>query len=327
MVCRRWCVGAAAVLVAAGLGSFAQGALPTTADLKAQASKLDSAHGPDAMAIKEGLLTTARGIRDIIDRNNFAREVTAAFGPALSSSNADARLNAAILIAELGTPSTDTTLKNMLTSQDAFVRYWGAKGLGGIAEIELKFSPEGIIAALENAAKNEKSGVVLQELIRSLAKYGSTAGILTGLEAVAAQIQTTMPDVGMLDAATAGLSAIGGKIAASPAPEKLRAASVAAQLASFTAQQYRLNAKIIKEAGTEVPKAFVDSVNALVDSALKIMGESAGKTFTLRARGTPDELWINLNDITGTTVDGNRPGDLQKALPGVPIPGATKVGS
>src|SRR5579862_4675282 len=106
MVCRRrWRLEAFFILIGglSPIAAFAAGSLP------ASAKDLEPLHGKAAVDLREKVLKAAP--TDVILRDTYARNVANEFGGAgglgVKSANPDARLNSAILIAQMASLSTD----------------------------------------------------------------------------------------------------------------------------------------------------------------------------------------------------------------------------
>jgi hypothetical protein len=316
MVCRRrWRFGA--VLVVAGafagtLTSIAAAALPATAaDMRAAAPA-------DRPAIREKILRGAEKL-GVVDRDKYGRDVADNFAPLLTDPDANLRLNGAMTIEQLLTLSLDRTLEEMLKNPSPDVRYWGAKGLGGIAQLVKSTGSttlSTVIQSLTSATKVEKVGVVQAEIIRALTIYDDVNGLLDALEASAPELAGGLPDRGMIDAVTAGLEAVNRLSGTAPPATKQRAAAIAARVTSFAAQQLKRYQDAQKMIEADVPANYTNSTVRLVDAGVKVMGTAAGKTFNVD-RNSPDGILLTVNGITGAK---GRPGDLQKAMPGVPVP-------
>jgi hypothetical protein len=310
---RRWHL--VAVLVAAASPAWVLGA-----DLPKAASDLAGAHGRDAAAVRDLVLRDAPKETDTIARDKYAGDVARALGGLLDSENPDARLNTSIIIHELGTLSTDSILRKMLTNKDPVVRYWGAKGLGNIATNLKRLGGAALTGAINDLRKQataEKEGVVEQEIIRTLIQYGDVEGVINGIENINSIVEKVIPERGALDALAIGAAFLEKSIGGAPAAEKERAAGALARAASFTAQQ-QMNLKMAQ--GDAMPAGYGTAVNAVVDAAVRAMGAAAGKAFPWTpgtASTSPEELWLKLPDVVGS---GSKKGALQTALPKVGVP-------
>jgi len=323
MVCRRWRVWALMSLAGAISLAAGPGGLPYSAN------DMENAHGADAVKIREAILKAAPSGAAALATygSNVATEFTRT-NLGVNSKNPDARLNSAILIAQLQTISTDTALEDMLKSSDPSVRFWAAKGL---ADIAAGLKPVGggavgrAVSTLSAAVKTEKSGVVIQEIIQALSRFGDPAAIRTGLAAVVTQISANQLDVEMFHAAGAGLSALAPSVGSGTAAEKVDSASLAATLASLSAQQLVNYNNTLAAASQTLPKSALDATHAVVSAASQVADAATGKRYTAPAGSSPDEILFNVNSLFGTPGSGG--GTLQKDLPGVATPPAVASSS
>jgi hypothetical protein len=292
--------------------TVAQAALPKTA------ADMEAAHGKEAIAIREAIISTLPS--DVSLRDKLANdEIIPTFRSCLTSTNPDARLNTAMMMCQLQTLSADAVLMDMLKNPDASVRYWGAKGLAGIVQSMKLVGAQAVVKALDNAAKGEKSGVVLQEIVKALALYEDLGGILDALDAVGTLMKGSISDKGIIDAATVALHAVDKSIkTAAPA------AKVAALVASLAAQQQLLSFNAQQAIGQALDKAYTSSVTSLLEAALKVLNDASGKTFSLHGETDVAGQQLIIKGITG---EGATPGDIQKAMPDVPIPPTIKSGN
>jgi len=315
---RRWRL--VAVMVVAGiLPGLAQGAV-LTLPKGMGAKEMDAAHGKDSVAIRTAVIDAAKSAT-VTERDEYAKVVVKEFEPELASKNPDARLNTAILFNDLKTLSSDSALIAMLKNTDPSVRYWGARGLGDIAEKLKAIGPLRAITALRDCAKAEKSGVVAQEIIKALAVFGDLPALLVALESVSVQMKAAIPDSGMLQAAALGLNTIEAGISKADAADKLTAATLAAKLASFAAQQqfnYHLQQTAV---ASSVPPEYMKAVQDVVDAAVKVMGSAAGKSYAHVSGDAPPEVLLNLNTLVGAP---GASGIIQKDMAGVPAMQAVK---
>jgi len=315
MVCRRrWRL--LAVFLVAISPALASGA--TAPSLPAAAAAMKSAKGRDAIKIREDVLAAAPA--DPAPRDKFAGEVDAAFRPLLVDPNPDCRLNTAILFGRLDTLSLDKALMEALASKDSSVRYWGAKGLGGptISSKLVKVGATAVITALDKAAKAETSNEVQVQILHALVKYENLDDILDSLESVANHMATDVPNMNCLDEVAAALKWVKGHISGAPNPQKERAATIAARLASFAAQQ-QMESKAITGS---IPPSFTKSTLDVVNSAVGVLATGGAAGAGLSDTSSPEMTLISVNALVG--FDG-RPGDLQKSLPKVAPP--PKVGA
>jgi hypothetical protein len=154
----------------------ASGSLALAVDFSSDVTTLQSANAEDAVAIRNRILEAAPKPGDVIARDRYGADVAKAFGPvAQNNKNPDAQLNAAILIAEMQTISTDSTLEKLLATAEADVRYWAAKGL---ATLMPRLKPVGgvgaAVTALQAARKAEKDPLVQAQIDRALTAAGVT---------------------------------------------------------------------------------------------------------------------------------------------------------
>ncbi len=157
-------------VVTAALALFpilAKAALPRTA------ADMETAHGADAVKVRDDVLAPVPSLT-VIARAQYADEVIKEFEKELSSDNADARLNTAILFENLKSVSCDRVFESMLTNKDPAVRFWGAKGLGTIADTLKKIGGTALTRAttfLKTAQSAEPSTVVKDQIDKTLALY------------------------------------------------------------------------------------------------------------------------------------------------------------
>jgi hypothetical protein len=293
-----------ALLFAAAAGSI---------NLGEQAAKLKAASGIEAINIRNAVIAAAPS--STVPRNDFAKEVDKHFRPLLSDPNPDARLNSIMLFVQLETLATDAPLAEAVSNNDPAVRYWGAKGLGGPLSatiIRIPNAAAAAVKALADQAKRETSGVVQQEILKALVVYKSASGVLDGLEPFTNKMQTEIPDRGDLDAVSQGLDAVGTAIAANPAvpaPQKERAAIIAARAASFAAQQLENYSKF-----ETVPEPYAKSVRELIAASVKVLSAAGGQAMRLPPGDEPGVLVMNVNALVGRP---GEPGELQKRMPNV----------
>ncbi len=320
MVCRRrWRL----LMVMAGLlvPAMAQAAVPP---VPKTAADMEAVHGQDAVNVRMKVIQDAPPMSAVLDRDIYGGNVVKIFVTTppdeLNSKNADARLNTAIMIAQLQTLSTDSALTGMLTNADPAIRYWGAKGLSDIAPFVKMAAPGSVIAALDAAAKVEKSSVVQQELVNALVLYEGKVETIDALDSMAGTMQSSLPDKPALEAATGGLLFVDASIKSLAAPDKAHAVKVAAQLASFAAQHQAALKKTLDAAGTPLPAGYSADIGKLADAAVKLINDATGQKIPLPdPKLAPDDLLKTLNSIVGT---GTTPGTLQSAAADAPIPPA-----
>lgn len=160
------------------LATLVAGALPLlAASFASDASAMEAATGDGCRVIRDRILKDAPDPSKVVDRDKYGHDVAAAFGPLVANSkNPDAVLNAAILIAEMETLSTDAALENMLTNPDAAVRYWAAKGLTSLMP-RLKPLGAATVARAVNpltaVGKTEKDPLVLSQINKALTAAGA----------------------------------------------------------------------------------------------------------------------------------------------------------
>jgi hypothetical protein len=152
----------------------ASGPLALAVDFSGDVTAIQAANAEDAVKIRDRILKEAP--TDIISRDRYGADVARAFGPvAQSNKNPDAQLNAAILISEMQTISTDSTLERLLSTAEADVRYWAAKGLAALMP---RLKPVGgvgaAVSALQAARKTEKEPLVQAQIDRALTAAGVT---------------------------------------------------------------------------------------------------------------------------------------------------------
>ncbi|HVS70735.1 MAG TPA: HEAT repeat domain-containing protein [Phycisphaerae bacterium] len=138
-----------------------------------QAKAMESATPEQAITIRNDVLKAAP--TGVLDRDKYGSEVCHAFTHIISDAkNPDAALNSAILIAKLGTLSTDATLEAMLKNPDPAIRYWAAKGLEGIMTTlaKLPSAQKEAVTALTDAQAAEKSDIVKSAIARALHAAG-----------------------------------------------------------------------------------------------------------------------------------------------------------
>jgi hypothetical protein len=287
----------------------------------AAAAMVAAKNSTDKARIGAAVIAAAPPPSAVLERNKYSSDVVKAFEPLLDPKmDADTRLNAAIVIAAMETLATDRTLINMLESADASVRYYGAKGLGAIEGVEKMAGPGPAVTALRKAAAKEKSGVVLTEIIKALVLYGDFPALLEGLDKASNQMADAVPDVGALDAAARGLEAIAGATGSASAADKQLAASDAARLASFAAQQL---GAAQKGADQGVSKDYIDATGRVIAAATRVINAATGGSFVVPSGSSADELLLNTGSLVGSP--GGNPGKLQEKLPKVAVPPKVKA--
>jgi hypothetical protein len=334
MVCRRRWQNRAMVLalgVTAGfwtanvsLGAAAgAAAVPTAADF-------EKADAKDLPSMRDAIIKPMSGM-SALARDTYGAKVAADFtsaGLGVNSARQEVRLNSAILIHDLHTLSSEQPLILVLPSEDPAVRYWAARGLSDLAPDLMRVGGppvDRVVKALGDRAKIEKSGIVEQEIVKALIQYGAFVPLLNALTAISNQMETAIPDLTLLQ--TASLDSVNKSIAGALAADKIKAATVAARLASFAAQQLKNNEKAIQsiDPTAKVPAEYVAAVQRVVEAATKVVGGAAGKTYPVPTGASVDELLLNVNGLFGTP--GGRGGTLQADIPSVPVPPAVKATS
>jgi hypothetical protein len=322
---RRW----RQLSVIALVGALSQVALG--AGLAEDAAAMATAKGAAAVAIR-GTVTGAAKSMSLVERDRYGSEVAKAFAPLLSNSNnIDAQLNSAILITEMQTLSTDSTLEGMLKNSSPAVRYWGAKGLGGIIPDLEKVGGAAIsnaVNGLLTALKTEKSGIVKAQMVEALAKTSDVRTVVQGLDILSSQLAGGTADSDTLDATAAGLSQLDAAIRAAGTGvakgDAAAAAKSAAWTASFAAQQQVALSEKLSADQSDLPDGYSTSTTNVVGAAVKVLNDLAGRgTFKAPAGDeSPDALQLMVDGLTGTSGTGQ--GELQKAMPDVPVPPAIK---
>ena len=262
-----------------------------------------------------------------VARDKYGLDVANAFGPLLNDANAYVRLNAAMAIAQIETISADAALRDMLKHASPEIRYWGARGLTAISPTSMKVGgalKANIIDALEKAGNAETSGVVQQEILRALIAYEDLKGVMICLEKMVALMPGTISDRGVLDALSLGLQYVDKVIKAAPDADKKQAAGIAAQIASFTAQQQGAFVEMQDSIKQPVPPAYTTSAMNAIKWATNVMSSAAGKTFRTKTNVSPAEVLFDVNSTVGS--DGG-PGELQKSIPGIAVPPKIKTGA
>ena len=149
-----------------------------------EAAALKAADPVNAALIKDNVVSgititskTPVGPVPITFLTPYTDEVAKAFGPLALNPKLPihVQLNAIITIAKMNSIFCDAPLREALSSSDPAIRYWGAKGLGYIIN-DLKFVPIAFKAAITALTKDlaaEKTALVQQEILRTLAKSGA----------------------------------------------------------------------------------------------------------------------------------------------------------
>lgn len=330
MTCRRWWRNWSVLLVLGVMpAALSLGAGPAAPGLHT-ADDFEKGDAKDLPVWREDILKAAAP-KAATDKYSFASTICADFGAAdkgVNSKRDDVRLNSAILIASIKTLSAENTLIKMLSSADPAVRYWAAKGLGDISgSLKTAGAIGASVRGLQGAgAKPEISGIVMQEILRSLAAFGDRPALISVLAAEGKQMAGNQPDVATLLSVAQGLESVAGTLASAPTAEKVDAANAAAQLASFAVQHTWVMDKQLKanDASASVPRDFQDAVQKVIVSATKVASAAAGKNYSNPLGGSPGELMLNVNALLGTP--GGRAGNLQADLKGVSVPALISTG-
>jgi hypothetical protein len=322
---RRWRLLSVIALVGA-LSPVALGA-----DLATLVAGLKDAKGSAAVDAREAIVSPTKSMT-LMSRATYGTKVATSLAPLLVyTTNVDAQLNAAIAIAELHTLSMDSSLEGMLKNTSPAVRYWGAKGLGGIMPDLQNVGGATInnaVNALLAALKTEKSGIVKARIMEALGKTNDVKTVQQGVDILAAQISAKTTDAETLDAAATGLAQFDAAIRASASGMSKADASAAAKSVAWTAsfvaqQQVALNEKLSADQ-SDLPEGYAASTANVVNTAVKVLNDLAGRgTFKAPAGDeSPDALQLLVDGITGTPSTGQ--GELQKVMPDVPVPPVIK---
>ena len=176
MVCRRWCRVWTLMLVVGAMPATLAWAAAAPAPVYT-AADFETAAAKEMPGMRDSIAKRIATITSSQQRDKEAAAVATDFtapGRGVNSARPEARLNAAILIHDLGTLSTDSFLTQMLQNKDVAVRYWAARGLTDIAKALINAGAAGrVVTALGAQAKVETSGVVAQELIKALIQYSA----------------------------------------------------------------------------------------------------------------------------------------------------------
>jgi len=308
-------LGAMPAILAPGAGAPAP--IPTAKDFEAAAAK-------DMPGMRDLILKKHQAIAKSVDRDANAIAVATDFtapGLGVNSARPEVCLNAAILIHDLKTLSTDKFLMQMLQNKDAAVRYWAARGLSDLSKDLLNAGSAGnAIHALGERAKAETSGVVAQELIKALTLYQAFGPVLDSLGAVSNQMEAAIPDVATLQTAAVGLDFIAKSMPAALANDKSKAATIAARVASFAAQQQANNEKAIRiiDGAANLPPAYSAAVQQVVEAATRVLNGAASKPLKTPTGKSTGELQMNVNLLLKDMVaDPN--------LKNIPVPPTVKT--
>ena len=332
MVCRRrW--RNLAMMLAVGLmagsatvAAQAAGAVPAAPKTPADFEAADAKDLPTLRDLIIKAMPTEAVQRDRYGAQ-VAKDFTAA-GAGINSTRPEVRLNSAILIHDLNTLSTDQPLLSLIKSDDAAVRYWGAKGL---TDISARLMSGGvgpttnlIVTGLGTRAKVETSGLVQQEIVKALIQYKAFAPLLDALDAISNQMEAGVPDTALLETAALGLDSVSRSMLSAAAADKVKGATDAARLASFAAQQQKKNEEAVKaiDPAANVAADYAAAAQKVVEAATKVAGGATGTTYPTPTGTSPDELLLNVNNLFGTP--GGRAGKLQTDVTSVPVPPKVK---
>jgi hypothetical protein len=322
---RRWSAIAVVILMGAGTS------LVLARDPFDDAKAMEAAKGTDAVILRAAILADLNKM-NVTDKDDYVSKKMLGtdrnpgpFVALLASSSPDAQLNAAITIAQTKTLSADAALESMLKHSNPAIRYWGAKGLTDIMDeiAKIPSSKTRAINTLTDALSKETSGVVKQQIIRALIAADDAPAVITATQILADQLQKGISDHETLDAAAAALNQIDTLIKGGTTVDVPSTAQAAAFTASFAAQQLVALKAQLPEGVTDVPEDMRSSTANVANKAINVLNDLAGKSpFTPVARtASPEEIQFATDSITGSS---SAPGDLQKMIPGVPIPPAIK---
>ena len=322
---RRWSLVAGVLLAAGFVGSSSTfGAI----NLSAEAAKMETAKGADAVAVKTTVLAAAPAT--MVDKNKYGRDVAVAFAPELKSKNPDAQLNTAILLASLQALFMDSTLEDMLKNPNPAVRYWGAKGLGDIMDT-LKSVGGATMgnaqSALTTGIAGETSGLVKYQMAVALGKSGDPKAMLKALTVLTGQLANGGVDSDTLEATAVTLSSMETALKSGSTLAKAdldAVAKSAAWSASFAAQEQVLVKASRASEGSDFPKAYSTASLAVVNNAVKVLNglPGGGSLKMTAADDSPEGLQFGVDALVGSA--GAGPGDLQKVMTTVPVPPVVK---
>ena len=249
---------------------------------------------------------------------DFATQVATDFSALLS--NKTAALNAVITIASIHDISTQSALQQALTNSNPAVRYWAAKGLGGIFTQLMAIGPayQQAIRAVERALAVETDPLAALEMCDALLTQNpipaDTANLAAGaLQRAIAQYQQVVP--GNLDITTglaADLAAAVAHGSTLTAAQKAAAMSTLAQLMSYTAQYFNQGLLDHKQKLFAF-KAIANSADAMN----AITGTTDFSLHGLGAESKPAAILLAVNHITGSQT---QTGAVQKLFPKIAIP-------
>jgi hypothetical protein len=335
MVCRRrWRNQAMMLVMGAMVGLWAAGAeaqLPTGRAALPTAADFEMAEAKDMPVMRD--IVTRSAPSGAKDRATWGAKVASDFSASdlgVNSKRSEVRLNSAILINDLDTIATDRFLVQMLGNDDVAVRYWAARGLSNISKPLVQaggLTLERVVNALAAQAKVEKSGIVEQEIVKTLIQYGKFVPLLEALNAIGSQMEKSVPDAAVLQTVSLGLDSVSKTIDDAVADDKVKAATVAARLASFATQQLMSNEKSIQavDPQAKVPADYFAAVQRVVEGATKVAGGAIRAAYAVPKGRSAEELMMNVNGLFGTP--GGKNGKLQADMPRVPVPPMIQAGA
>jgi hypothetical protein len=167
--------------------------------------------------------------------------------------------------------------------------------------------PNRIVTALGQQSQVETSAVVEQAMIQALIQYGAVSPLLDALNAVSSQMEAAIPDVSALQTAAQGLTFVSRAMGTVSPADKIKAATVAARLVSFAAQQQKNNESAIKaiDPASALPPEYVAAVKSAVDAGVKTINGAASKPFPVPTGVNADELLLNVNGLVGKDVQAD----------------------
>ena len=176
------------------------------------------------------------------------------------------------------------------------------------------------VKSLRQAAKAETSPIVVEELLKTGVIYQDLTTILNALEAANNALKTSTPDRGMFDAVTQALKTIDPMIKSAPAADKMRAATIVAQLASSIAQKVSEYSNTLQQAGNDLAQRVLPGgCCSTIDAAVKLLNSAAGKPISWGSSASPVMNCCSTSIyLRGRKVSLGQM--LQKAMPGVPMP-------
>ncbi|MCL2648418.1 MAG: hypothetical protein FWD61_15655 [Phycisphaerales bacterium] len=330
---RRWNAWALAAVLLASVAAFAAPVSPDEA-----ATKFKTVKGDDAVKLREDILANAPPKTAIADRERYVGEIGRAFidqklffGENVEGGNVEGPLNAAITISQLQAVGADKCLNAMLSSPNAAIRYWGAKGLIDIASsIKKVGGGKAMTAALHSALSKEPSHLVKKQILGAIVALDDVESMIGALQSIATQMQSTFPDQDNLQVIITALSGSGAdakyslaslaKQALSPS-QKAQVAQAVANIASFAVQQEQ--AKAVDDR----PPNYHGCVTRLFNASADFVNTLTGKTVAILIK--KDDLDKGDLDATAMLVDmafgspgRDKSGKLQEMVPGVKAPPA-----